>query len=276
MKTIDNGMPKPMISVIMGIYNEQNQSQVMKAVESVLDQTYGEFEFIICDDGSEKRFYNWLEHYCRKDTRIRLLRKEQNGGLAAALNACLAEANGDYIARMDADDLSKPDRFERQLDFLIPHPEYALLGCGAELIDEEGIWGRRIPTETPQKRDFLWSSPFIHPTIMIRKAVLEELGGYETEAYAERTEDYDLFMRLYASGYQGYNLQECLFQYREDRKAYTKRKYKYRINEAKVRYRGYRSLGILPGHFHNVIKPLIVGLIPVSWMQKVRKKQFGK
>ena len=83
-------------------------------------------------------------------------------------------------------------------------------------------------------------------------------------------------MRLYAAGYRGYNLQESLFQYREDRNAYRKRKYKYRVNEAKVRYRGYRELGILPGHIHNVIKPLIVGMIPVQWMQKIRRKQFGR
>ena len=131
----------------MGIYNERDRSRVMKAVESILDQTYDKFEFIICDDGSEQEFYDWLKQYCKKDTRIRLLRKTQNGGLAAALNACLAEAKGDYVARMDADDLSKPDRFERQLDFLTAHPEYALTGCGAELIDGEGIWGKRIPAE---------------------------------------------------------------------------------------------------------------------------------
>ncbi len=133
-----------------------------------------------------------------------------------------------------------------------------------------------MPAEKPQKNDFLWSSPFMHPTIVIRKKVLEELGGYTTEDYAERTEDYELFMRLYAAGYRGYNLQESLFQYREDRNAYRKRKYKYRVNEAKVRYRGYRELGILPGHIHNVIKPLIVGMIPVQWMQKIRRKQFGR
>ena len=197
-------------------------------------------------------------------------------GLAIALNQCLKKSRGEYIARMDADDLSKPERFEKQIVFLTEHPEYALVGCGADLIDDGGTWGERMPAEKPQKNDFLWSSPFMHPTIVIRKKVLEELGGYTTEDYAERTEDYELFMRLYAAGYRGYNLQESLFQYREDRNAYRKRKYKYRVNEAKVRYRGYRELGILPGHIHNVIKPLIVGMIPVQWMQKIRRKQFGR
>lgn len=264
------------ISVIMGIYNEQNNDQVKKAIESVLSQTYTDFEFIICDDGSKRECYDRLKEYCKVDSRIRLLRKEKNSGLAAALNQCLAEAKGEYIARMDADDVSKSERFEKQIAFLEKNPQYALAGCGAELIDNNGIWGKRLPIEKPQKNDFLWSSPFMHPTIMIRKRVLEELGGYVMEDYAERVEDYDLFMRLYAAGYKGYNLQECLFQYREDRNAYTKRKYKYRMNEARVRYRGYRKLGILPGHFRNVLKPLIVGLIPVCIMQKIRRKQFGK
>ena len=269
-------MENPRISVLMGIYNEQNKIQVQRAIESVLQQTYEKFEFIICDDGSKQENYDWLREYCKIDSRIRLLRKEHNSGLAAALNQCLMEAKGEYLARMDADDLSEPERFERQITFLDRHPEYALAGCGADLIDDNGKWGERLPAEKPQKSDFLWSSPFMHPTIMIRKKVLEELGGYVTERYAERTEDYDLFMRLYAAGYRGYNLQECLFQYREDRNAYTKRKYKYRINEARVRYRGYRNMGILPGHFHNVVKPLIVGLIPACWMQRIRRKQFGK
>ena len=269
-------MQKPTVSVIMGIYNERNKIQVQRSIESVLQQTYDDFEFIICDDGSEQDCYKWLEEYCRLDPRIRLIRQGKNMGLAIALNQCLKKSRGEYIARMDADDLSKPERFEKQIVFLTEHPEYALVGCGADLIDDGGTWGERMPAEKPQKNDFLWSSPFMHPTIVIRKKVLEELGGYTTEDYAERTEDYELFMRLYAAGYRGYNLQESLFQYREDRNTYRKRKYKYRVNEAKVRYRGYRELGILPGHIHNVIKPLIVGMIPVQWMQKIRRKQFGR
>ena len=266
---------KPMISVIMGIYNEKNQNQVMQAIDSILEQTYDNLEFVICDDGSKPEFYQWLEEYCRKDARIHLIRKEKNEGLAAALNTCLVSAKGSYIARMDADDRSRADRLEKQLVFLQQHPEYALVGCNAEMIDHNGVWGERVLVEKPQKKDFLRTSPFIHPSIMIKTEVLRQMEGYSVEKYAERTEDYELFMRLYAAGYTGYNMQEKLFSYREDRNAYQKRKYRYRLNESRVRYKGFRKLGIFWGNIRYVIKPLLVGIMPVGLVQRIRKWQFG-
>lgn len=266
----------PKLSVLMGIYNEKRKEQVELAISSILNQSYRDFEFIICDDGSTKEIFLWLQEYCKTDERIRLIRNEKNAGLAVALNRCLTEAKGEYIARMDADDISLPDRFEKQIDFLEKHPQYAMVGCAVSLIDEEGSWGERIPAEKPQKTDFLWTSPFVHPSIMMRKSVLQHLNGYSTEAYAERTEDYDLFMRLYAAGQVGYNLQEKLFLYREDRNAFTKRKYRYRINEAKVRYIGFGQLGIRKGNLKYIVKPLVIGLVPGVVMQKLRRRQFGE
>ena len=266
----------PKLSVLMGMYNEKKKEQVEQAISSVLNQSYRDFEFIICDDGSAEEFFLWLQQYCKIDERIHLLRNEKNAGLAESLNRCLAEAEGEYIARMDADDVSLPDRFEKQIHFLEANPEYVLVGCSVSLIDDAGIWGERILAEKPQKTDFLWTSPFVHPSIMMRKNVLQRLNGYSTEDYAERTEDYELFMRLYALGYTGYNLQEKLFLYREDRNAFTKRKYRYRINEAKVRYIGFGQLGIRKGNLKYIAKPLVIGLIPRGVMQKLRRRQFGE
>lgn len=266
----------PNLSVLMGIYNEKKKEQVEMAILSILNQSYRDFEFIICDDGSPEEFFLWLQQYCRTDERIHLLRNEKNEGLSKALNRCLTEACGKYIARMDADDVSLPNRFEKQITFLETHPEYALAGCAVSLIDEGGVWGERVPAEKPQKTDFLWTSPFVHPSIMMKKSVLQHLNGYTTEDYAERTEDYDLFMRLYAAGKAGYNLQEKLLLYREDRNAFTKRKYRYRINEAKVRYIGFGQLGIRKGNFKYIVKPLVIGLLPGFVVQKFHRKQFGK
>lgn len=263
------------ISVIMGVYNEENKEHVALAIRSVLNQTYSDFEFIICDDGSQFSFYQWLQEYCSKDERIILLRNEKNAGLAATLNRCLRHASGIYIARMDADDISEKTRFEKQVDFLNRHPQYALVGCNATMIDGGGAWGENLRLEIPQKTDFLHTSVFIHPSIMIRQEILEKLGGYEEGDWAKRTEDYELFMRLYAEGYFGYNMQERLLCYREDRKSYQKRKYRYRMNEFRVRYRGFKSMGILRGHLIYVIKPLIVGLIPSAIMPKFRRRKFG-
>lgn len=90
------------------------------------------------------------------------------------------------------------------------------MGCNAEFIDDQGVWGKRLMIEVPQKKDFLRTSVFIHPAILVRAEVMQKLGGYSTETCALRTEDYELFMRLYAAGERGYNLQEFLFRYRED------------------------------------------------------------
>lgn len=272
---MDNGEKPPIVSVLMGIYNEKNRDYVIQAIDSILQQSFGNFEFIICDDGSTDGFYTWLQDVCRKDSRIRLLRNDKNMGLSYTLNRCMKQASGKYYARMDADDISEQKRLEKQLLFLENHPEFSIVGCNAEFIDDQGVWGNHLMIEVPQKTDFLKTSVFIHPTILVRAEVMQKIGGYSTEAYALRTEDYELFMRLYAVGERGYNLQEFLFQYREDLNAFAKRKYRYRVNEMRVRYRGFRALGILKGNWSYVMKPLVVGMIPAKVMQKRRKKQFG-
>lgn len=265
----------PSLSIIMGVYNEKNTSQVKKAINSILNQTWNDFEFIICDDGSDKSFSDWLCSYCKKDKRIRFIRNKQNAGLAVTLNHCLKIASGDYIARMDADDISVPERFEKQIYFLEKNTEYAMVGSNAQLIDEENIWGRRVMPEKPEKKDFLKNSPFIHPSMIFRTEALRQLHGYSNQNYALRTEDYELFMRAYSMGMRGYNLQECLVLYREDKNAYKKRKYRYRICEYHVRKKGFQSLGIYKGNFRYVVKPLIVGLIPKRIL-RLRKFRIGK
>lgn len=266
----------PEVSVLMGTYNEKNYEHTALAIDSILGQTFTDFEFLICDDGSAAMFYNWLVRYCKKDARIRIFHNRQNQGLAAALNKCLSYASGVYFARMDADDVSKPDRLEKQAAFLRKYKKYALVGCGAQLIGADGAWGIRIPEEIPVKESFLSTSPFIHPTIMIRREVMLSLHGYCESEKMLRSEDYDFFMRLYAAGYVGYNIQDTLFQYREDLNAYEKRKYRYRVNECLVRYLGFRRLRILKGNFRYVCRPLAAGMIPHKLMYHIRRARFGE
>lgn len=263
------------VSVLMGTYNEKNRQHAARAIDSILGQTFQDFEFIICDDGSEWEFYQWLKSYCRKDARIRLLRNECNQGLASVLNRCLRHASGKYIARMDADDISEKQRFAKQYAFLEANPGYVMAGCCAKMIGEQGVWGVRRLEEKPGKTSFLKTSPYIHPTIFIRREVMEVFGGYSQEKWTVRVEDYDFFMRLHAAGGLGYNLQESLFQYREEQCSYRKRKYRYRINECRVRYRGFHRLGILKGNFRYVVKPLLAGLIPAGVMVKLRRCRYA-
>ncbi len=263
----------PEISVLMATYND-NPVYVGQAIDSILSQTFTDFEFLICDDGSNAEFAEWLRGYCKKDARIRRIRNRRNQGLAAALNRCMALASGRYLARMDADDISRTDRLEKQAAFLNDHPEYAFVGCNARLFGVHGIWGERRMEEAPDKASFLRTSPFIHPSVMFRRETLAASGGYRRSRQYLRAEDYELFMRLYAAGQRGYNMQKMLIDYREDRNAYQKRKYRYRFCECATRLYGFQRLGILKGNVRYVLKPLLAGMIPGNVMERIRKKRY--
>lgn len=262
------------ISVIMGVYNPKDKAGLEQAIDSILKQTCRTFEFIIYDDASCEQDAELLRNLAAKDNRIRLLCGEKNLGLAHALNECLKAANGKYIARMDADDISGSERLQIQLDFLESHEEWAFVGLSAQLFDEQGVWGYRQMVDHPREREFLRYSPYVHPTIMFRKSVLMETGGYLDSEDTRRCEDYELFMRLYCQGQYGCNIEGDLFFYREDRNWYDKRKLRQRIAESKIRYRGFRKMGILS--FKNMIyvaKPVVMMLIPKMIRKHIRNKR---
>ena len=127
------------VTVIMGIYN--CASTLQEALDSLYAQTFQDFEIILCDDGSKDNTYEIAFKNAQKHKNIVLLRNEKNLGLNATLNKCLEVAQGEYIARMDADDISLPERLQVQYDFMEAHKEYDWCGCNAELFDENGeIW----------------------------------------------------------------------------------------------------------------------------------------
>lgn len=260
------------VSIIMGTYNP-DEKKLKRAVQSLILQTVPEWELLLYDDGSDGQFVPLIRETAMLDGRIRLLRGTENRGLAAALNRCLLRARGQYIARMDDDDVSLPNRLERQLVFLESHPQYQWVGSGAELIDENGVWGFQRMPEIPQPRDFLFHSPYIHPSVMFRKSALIRGGGYCTAKAFLQVEDYELFFRLHRLGMRGYNLSEPLLRYWEDYASYQKRTYRRRIREAKLRYHGFRGLGILnSGTFCYVLKPLLVGVIPPPVHHYIRRR----
>lgn len=265
------------ISIIMGIYKMINKRSIVElSINSILNQTYKDFEFIICDDGSNDGTYEMVQDLIKNDKRVILIKNNENKGLAYSLNHCLSIAKGKYIARMDADDISMPDRLEKQIEFLDEYLEYAMVGCNLLLINNKGIWGKRILAEKPTKKSFLFTSPFCHPAIVMRKDILDKVNNYRVEKITRRAEDYDLFMRIYANGYKGYNMQEFLYQFREDHDAYKRRAYKYRIDDVQIRYRGFKMLGLMPVGLLYVIKPLIVGLIPQVILSKMRRYRKEK
>ena len=262
----------PKVSVIMGVYNSSNKQMLVEAIESILKQSYTDFEFIICDDGSTDDTFDFLQEYIKKDKRCNLIKNDINSGLAYSLNHCLSVAQGEYIARMDADDISENTRFEEEVKFLEENSGYSIVGTAINLFDEKGIFAKKVLTEKPSKYNMLMNAPFVHPSVMIRTSALKKIGGYRVDKETRRCEDYDLWMRLYAAGEKGYNLSKILFNYREDRISYKKRKYKYRIDEAKVRYKGFKMLGLLPKGYLYVVKPLVIGLLPQKLVSRIKLK----
>lgn len=206
---------KPLVSVLMGVcYRRKDLGLLKRSVESVLNQTFTNFELLICDGGSSDEAIHLLDSLANDDHRIQLVRDNRiPTDLAHKLNVCLHYARGDLIARMDDDDFSAPERFERQVQYLESHPDIAFVGCNVTL-QIDGKWvGNRIFPEYPQVRDFCFTQPFIHPTLMFRREIMLDVNGYSEDKYCLLCEDYDLLLRLYEQGLKGANLQERLLDY---------------------------------------------------------------
>ena len=218
----------------MGIYN--CASTLREAIDSIIAQTYDNWEFIICDDGSKDESYAIAQEYAAKDPkRFRILQNERNMGLNHTLNRCLAAATGEYVARMDGDDLCAPERFAVEMECLEKNPDISFVSTDMEFFDESGVWGRISHPEYPLPKDFLHGSPFCHGGCMVRKDSFLAVGGYSIEKNLLRVEDYHLWLKMYAAGYRGKNIHLPLYSMRDDRNAYSRRKFKYRINEAYIK-----------------------------------------
>lgn len=204
----------PLISVIMSVYN--GQAYLAEAVDSVLAQTLGDFEFIIIDDGSTDGSIALLNDYAKRDSRIRFTSRP-NKGLTATLNEALRASHGKYIARMDPDDVSLPHRFEKQVAFLEQHPDVVCLGSRVLMIDPYGTPLRETNQPLDHNdldRDLLqglgWS--IVHPVAMMRRDTLEAVGGYN-EKY-RTSQDMELWLRLAEVGKLA-NQPEILLKYRQ-------------------------------------------------------------
>lgn len=266
------------ISIIMSVYNPV-EAELTNAVRSICTQRFPDWELLLYNDGSDPACDDCFARVAQMDPRIRYLHGKKNRGLWYGLNRCIAWANGRYLARMDGDDESLPERLAEQYQFLEAHPEYSWVGSSILLLDGGEVWGARSFPGTPSAEDYLDFLPYAHPTVMFRREVFDQCGAYRSRM---RSEDYELFMRLQAQGLQGYNLQKPLLKYREARDGMRKRTYREYIEESRVRRYGFRKLQI-PAikAAPYVIKPLVSGLLPSGlWKQlkhhKNKQQLIGK
>ncbi len=262
-----------MISIIMGIYN--CAGTLPEAIESILAQSYDNWELIMCDDCSTDDTYAVAESYRKKyPDKIVLIKNERNLHLAATLNQCLKYARGEFVARMDGDDKSTERRFEEQVDFLRNHPEYQLVGSWMQRFNEEGVADIVKAPEQPNRYSLRNGSPFCHATIMTYKIVYDAVDGYTVAERTDRAQDYDLWFKFYDHGFEGYNIPKPLYLVREDKNAIRRRTFSVRWNAFKTTVIGYKMLKY-PRRW--LIKPFVTlflkSVVPYWIIDQYRKWQ---
>ena len=199
---------------------KNGEDRISQSIQSLLNQTYTNFELIIINDGSSDRTLEILESF--NDPRIRLY-SQINRGVAISANRGLALAKGKYIARQDHDDLSKPDRLEKQILFLESNPEISLLGTGAEIYTDKGQSGRYHNHPTNPiilSIELLFDNPFVHSSIMFRREIIKRIGLYNPNQAITPLDDYDFISRV-AAVFKVANLPEKLVEYYESSNSLT-------------------------------------------------------
>ena len=265
----------PKVSIIMATYNCENT--LKKSMDSILAQTFEDWEFIICDDCSTDGTLKILNDYAEKyPKKIIVIKNEVNSKLSYSLNHCLEHAKGEYIARMDGDDISLPERLEKQVKFLDEHPEYAVVSTAMTPFDENGTRPARFMKPEPTKDDLLSRSPFAHATIVMRREAYDAVGGYTVSKRTERGQDYDMWFRFFDLGFKGYNMQESLYLVLEDDTAIKRRTLRTRYYEVQTKLKGYRLLNYPPYKYIHAFKPILTALVPVKLIQHYHIKTDAK
>lgn len=204
----------PFVSVIIATYNEPPDF-ITKSLRSIMEQSYPHLEIIVADDSTDKRTKDAIDKLASEDNRIQVIRQEQRMGFVNALNNALHQAKGELIARMDGDDISSPNRISLQVEYAREHPDIDLFGSSMYIINEEGdvISERNYPTtKWGIYKMFLYRSPFSHPTVMLKRDIIDN-GFYYNPNY-KRAEDVDFYIRLWQKGYHFGNLPDKLLKYR--------------------------------------------------------------
>ena len=263
----------PRVSIIMGVFN--GEYRLDKAVNSIMDQSFVDWEFIICDDGSTDKSYEKLLIYSQRDNRIVVIRNDANIGLAQTLNNCLNKSQGEYIARMDDDDFAHKDRLLKQVEFLDKNPEYGIVATGRNFVDHQGVWGKDTYSGERTSLDIFKGNYFAHPTVMIRKSVYDSVQGYSTDPSIGRMEDVDLWCKMYSEKIKGFVIKDILLDYFESRNSMIRRKYRHRITEFKLKMKYRESLQIPLYYSIFAYKTLLVGLLPNSLIKFIHSIRFN-
>ncbi len=264
-------MKNQRISIIMSVYN--SEKTISRAIESVINQIYSYFEFLIIDDGSVDKSLSIIEKYKKSDERIRIFRNKKNIGLTKSLNIGLDNSKYDLIARIDADDWWRKDKLEKQVEFLNCNEEYVVIGTN--VINVNTISKKKKSIEKPQTdseiRTFLFrGAPFVHSSIVFRKKCINR---YDEIYYT--SQDYELYYRLLKVG-KGYNVQEILTFRETHRKnsITTKNLRLHKINDIKIRWKIFKLYKPNLAYYLYFVPDILALLIP-AWLKTLKNKLQG-
>jgi glycosyltransferase involved in cell wall biosynthesis len=193
-----------MISIIINAYNAEKHLET--TIQSIINQTYSDWELILVDDGSKDDTFRIMKRQSELDSRIRVLKNEKNLGIPRSINLGIDNARGNYIAKIDADDVADSTRLERQIKYLEENPDVDLVGTGGYIINEDGEILNRIKVVKNKcliSRLLRYANPFIHSSIMVKKDALVQVGKYRTGFI--HSQDYDLLLRALLQNSQHQN-----------------------------------------------------------------------
>lgn len=259
-------MTHPKISVLMPAYNAEKY--IWEAIESILNQTFTDFEFIIVDDCSTDRTWEIIQEYAKKDGRIVILRNEENLWIAGARNKLLSLAKDQYIVWQDADDISMDYRLEKQYEYMEKHPEVWICWGGLQFFDEKGDKTKRLyrETDTEIRKTIFRYSPVSQPAAILRKDAIDKVWGFDE--WLDVAEDLNLSFKI-GRYYQFANLPEIILRYRENGTSATFQKLRaMELATIKIRWKNYKN-GYYAASFidkvYNFSQLCSIHLIPPKW-----------
>jgi len=264
---------QPLVSVILATYN--GNERLTLAIESILNQDYKNYEVVIVDDSSTSLKTKSILDVFKTNPKIKLVANKNNLGLAGALNVAITASKGAYLVRMDDDDIAHPNRISTLMKAMVEFNYPAVVGSNANLTDGTRIVGcLKVPT-TPSSLDVILSKAIIHPTTMLKRKSIENLGGYTSSPNTLRLEDFDLWCRLLQKEERLINISDILLDYYESTLSVSKRSVSFRVRELKLKLYWRKKLG-LPSHiqFYLVIKFLLYIVIPKGLYLRFRKWRY--
>ena len=248
------------VTVLMSVYNDM--PYIKDAIESILQQTFSDFKFLIFDDASTDGTSELLAQYALEDNRIQIITNKRNRGLGANLARGVEMAQTPWIARMDSDDIAVTNRLELQLDYVSNHPHISILGGYAFDIDSQGqiVSERKVPTCHRQIKKLIWTNPFIHGTVLLHRESILKVGSYSSKL--AKRQDYELWFRCAKAGLEFANLATPLIYYRFTDNTLQRNNWRVALTHVVIGWRGCWMIKASPVAYLAVTKQLVIGLLP--------------